>query len=179
MTNFQIKFSNKVIEFIKTMSRDYTRIFVEKSYYNNIRFWIRRYIYSYLIFTIFLHHIKPKTVTVVGPYKPWLYAATRDLSIYTKELQYAAIESNHPAYDFILTIDSKQMKLFMGFLLESELEHRKYKFSFMENKFAVENINNIKRTGNLKKSYDYIFIPGTIGEKMVKLQLPIKKVSRS
>ncbi|MFV0288966.1 MAG: hypothetical protein ACK5HR_05920 [Mycoplasmatales bacterium] len=56
------------------------------------------YLINYLYYYQLLEQQKFQEVYVVGPYRPYIYAAASSLKIPKFEIQYAAIVNNHPAY---------------------------------------------------------------------------------
>jgi hypothetical protein len=178
MKDFKINFSEKHLKRIDSISKEYMKIFnLRKTYNNNLKFWLRRYIYSYTYYYNIFHYLKPKTVTVVGPYRSWIFKAAKDLNIYTKELQYAAIESNHPAYNFNMKKDylPDEIVLWGSYWIE-ELKERPYKFSLLQNDFIVNNVSLIRNSKKGKFKYDFVYLSqGTIGKRISDIAIKHKE----
>jgi|GEM_PF-644001 len=168
--HFKIIFKDNEYVFVQQVSQEHENQFgYKKNYEQTFRNWIRRYIYEYTYNYHIMRALQPQQITVVGPYKPWLFSAAKHLGIYRKELQYAAIESAHPAYEYTIQSDYKADTIVLwGDAWKSEVNHRLYQVQYMKNAFAIEGIEEIKMTTK-RMQYDYLYLSqGTIGGEMIK-----------
>jgi hypothetical protein len=154
------------------------KFLLNKKYTNNIVFenilkvLIARkavtYYINYFYYYTILKKLNPKSVYVVGPYKSYIYNASYDLNIQTTEIQYAAIEDNHPG--FVNRTNNRdfpsKMILFNSFWI-NKIKHYvpESKLTITNNKYFDEGINIINSNSTIE--FDLCFISqGTIGRKL-------------
>lgn len=142
----------------------------EQIIYLYLKHKMHHYFSSYIYFYFIFKKLEPKNVYVAGPYRSYIYAAANDLNINTIELQYAAIENKHPAFNDI-TYNSRDLPNEMIIFNEMWRDKLKNyikdesKIHLKSNLYYDHYINKIKSKDS--KTKDVLFLSqGTIGSKI-------------
>ncbi|MFV0288277.1 MAG: hypothetical protein ACK5HR_02320, partial [Mycoplasmatales bacterium] len=145
------------------------------------------YLINYLYYYQLLEQQKFQEVYVVGPYRPYIYAAASNLKIPKFEIQYAAIINNHPAY-FDVTPHKKDLPdkiIVYDKVWKNNLKNYikdKNNIILKSNKYFDENIKNLQSNIDNKENQILFVSQGTIGNKIGEaafqyaLKNPSKKV---